>query len=948
MQLVEHYVDQLLGLCSYCAMTGRIKLKHEGGIKNCPVLEDAGAYNDFCQAIQAREGVCDNCRIPIGHIHPRVIPWLEGCLYEDIVTPIVFGSLRIPSFQAKLQTIFPDGKFESLQDAVAWINQPTARMYRSNLLAIFLRAWDCFMGYALVSFGDDRDLGFGPKLARLDERDAGANLFWKSAAYHDRFLPQFAINIAVSSRVVDPTSLQRNPHSSHFSTIIWTRDAVVKQGLVLGGYDRIKLLRDGVRGELCMLKCLTKELVGIRSRFPPCDVEESAACLMQHRVLLRNEVKERTTWLAAVYDKDDSPDQLEAKPTYDSLIQSLSKVIPHLPVENPEVDAMRLAFEHILEQPKEYQKAKLRADYRNSQLKVSSAHPRLKKLVLNTDLFHSVALFYRSLVAAVTIQAERLLQFMEGFLLQGKSTLDFLSSCFDAKDKRMSFVEMEHLRLEITGEPYLPVHDLLDSGFFDCLDEAYETHLHAHIELFGSSAAEDTDCFDTAFDRYSCMLTQALLRWGRERGEGATRDDHRRSLAGFPNRLGLVLDGLFNSDSFGISFSTGLPLMCPKFYKDLTDLLCRRIISWEWLDPYAEQDDIVDHFLGYTSFLKEALLSLRPVDSVDSVFAKILSAVFSESSSLLNLVVSKWGPANRQPGRNLTDLTGSRQWARQKEIIATIVEGLMARPAGLTDKPEESLFDSHLLSDLLVLENGRALVNCLTKTVYPWWKLEASAAKVADDVVVNVIWSVCSRRSYEPAQPLRTHLRTLLRQYTSSFDSFWDGPGSHLMVVHSPVMRRHEDAMYHMMRRLVKEIAAELCNENTGAVPIPVDAYHAIFRPHQEVFAAAKNLFTAIAVASHQARDVRFNPFPNRRQSPLSPSFVQSLYQDLGVDTLLLPASDNDALAFYAPHSEESAVEGLSLGHGHVALTKRKSNNLTSPSRTPKPLIVVRGKKINL
>ncbi|KAF9521658.1 hypothetical protein CPB83DRAFT_841094 [Crepidotus variabilis] len=793
----------------------------------------------------------------------------------------------------------------------------------------------CFLGFAFVCFADDCDLGRGPTLAPMKMGDLGPN---KEVPMCDRFLPQFAVDVVVSGRLVSHSSLNPNPNAISFSEIVWLDRNGSREGRRFENYLIVAFLRNTVAHELERLLLVEQKLKSVHtyssSPWPLRALNEEVLSLENERSLLREYIRCRTTCLAAVYDQD----LVSANSASENINAYLASPKPSHISSDTEYAALRLTIEHLMAYPQELRWSKLDSDTHNLQVGIPYCHSRLRRIFRDQTLFYHLASFNRY---AVFWPRTVLTPFVHTFLSQAVAQFDFLSSEFELK----CFSDVESVRNEIVTGSISPIADYFDSGFFDIIEEAYKAHIHPLAKLFGSSG--DTTAFEAAFKEYSADLSVSLVQWSKRRLDRTDEDGSiLDSLCGFSDRLRFVLRGLFNSEEFGIKFTTSLPLPCPSFYADLVGSLMpmreQLKLVYSWLDPNASNTAAHDHFCGVTLLLKTAISRWGPSCKVDLIFHRvgffrsslfllysslrlqILGAIFSARFTALALMKDSDSLTGTLTYPMLLTLFDSEDWSGHRNAFVRLLEDWKIRISE-PSLPQEREFSYSLYTDLLVFPHGARFANAVTRTVYPWWKTGTSTTIIAHAANCSTIRALYQEALYCPLASfleLRSEVYTLLSSYTSRFPGYWDA----LPPYNSPQTQASlkAAAIRQGSRELVENIVTQLCREETGAIPIAIDSRHAVYRPHPEVFFAAKNLFRAIASASDRAQNVQLFPWSRRTLLIPDPLAIDVLYKGLSVPSFFAPAQFQDVCRYYAPYRSEQSAELITLGHGTMFDERRQ------------------------
>jgi len=169
------------------------------------------------------------------------------------------------------------------------------------------------LGYAIMSFADLSDMGRGPavELNKLNAREVTATRIsaLKAAVGADpndatkpytrlnRFSPDNAMFMLVKASLVDPSSLCKDPFSSEFNQVRWTKDAKA-----LGAVA--SLINGNTRRELCshMGKQSISEYEAVQTQYQ----KSSGAAreeLQKERIRVATKVRVDTSWIVAFFDK---------------------------------------------------------------------------------------------------------------------------------------------------------------------------------------------------------------------------------------------------------------------------------------------------------------------------------------------------------------------------------------------------------------------------------------------------------------------------------------------------------------------------------------------------------------------------------------------------------------------------------------------------------------------
>ncbi|KAF9521644.1 hypothetical protein CPB83DRAFT_900451 [Crepidotus variabilis] len=954
-------LDEYLGYCSACAAVGVTSLKHKEGLGGCPTVRaltgstKSNFYDEFSGGIESNDdhavALCHFCHVPLGFLHPGyyLSRGPEDCMYRDIIVTVVFVALHNQAFRNQAALRFPEGNFTHPVASLAWINsfpvgervleEGGRREFRhrdSFPLSIQEESLRCFSGYAFVCFADNEDFGRGPSMSVLDDPFMELLETPPTLPELDGLLPQFAIDLVISGRLVQPSCLKRNPHSNRFCEIRWTSDRYAwktLKGRRFRSTFLVSTLRKRVEHEMGRLDEVTAQIDEIYSTHSSlacaAKVSDRISALEGESGFLRENIRSKTTWLTAIYDQD----LVSSSQFSEDVLSWISSNKHGHEKDNTEVAAMRLAIDHNMTYPEERRFEQLMLDARDVNIDVPSFHFRLANIIKDVGFFYQVCRLHRysrlwpaSVITPVTL--DRLCPsskpLAEVFITQSLLALDFLCSSHSASAReRGEGPDLDMTRLEVSLAKFSPAPDILDAQFFGILDEVYGRHLHEHESLFASVLSpEESNTFEEAYLRYREEVWLKLDHWCTARASNPeTSSLVAAILDGFRDRLSLVLQGLFNSDAFGIGYSTSLPLLCPHFYTDVANSLARvsRSLSyvWSWFDPYAVVRRAVRHFYGLSMMMKVIIQARNPGGDADDLLNQIFGVLFSRRhSTLLEVLRVDFRPLSYvcPPVESLLD---SPPWSPVRSVLWRTLADWRSMQ---TSAHHQEDFSPALVSQLFELEHGKLLLHSLTHTVFPWWDLSAGPEVLSADAVLHASVIVHQRPLFSDI-PHLTCLRDLLisviQQSAPTFAGFWaflsEDP-NYILHAQSPQSRVASTSQ--QVKSVVAGITLLVSSEAVGAIPSPVDAYHAVYRPHPDVFRAAQKLFRAIAVASNRSQNIHLHPASTSRLQNLDPSLIDDLYANLHVPSTFSAAPFKHVRSYYSPYQPEHAAELLAVGHG--------------------------------
>lgn len=838
------------------------------------------------------------------------------------------------------------------------------------------------LGYAIMSFADSNDLGrglqlelrkFNPRVASQAQINAlilavggdPADLK-KEPTCLNRFSPDHAMYLMVKRQYIDLDSLCKDPFSSTFNQVRWKSEARhpdVK--------DVAYLVNGNTRRHLC-LSLGTHAIDALKS--VKGEGKERAEAIKQVRI--------QTSWIVAFYDQD----VIEESPFHTNILYELSKNQPTYQVPDSEAASLQLTINFILTVPPDLRLEKIRKAGLSRSYMLQGMQKRLQHVFKDTTLFlaivklnhHSVLWHPRVLTVNLAYSWRGgCAPFMEAIILQGVTTLDFVTSgqTFPAE------VSQSEVRSRLNKRPPQPVADTLDSAFFDMLDAVYKKHLYPFREFFSlcKSSRRDQKKWADAMDAYWPEVQAGIQNWadGRRSEVKSLRklnpETIEKALGLMLENLEWVTNGLFNSTLFGMRFKTPPPLLCPAFLLDVSESMVSLKpwleLAWRWLDPYLMSSQATQHSFGTSLSIMDALLRFSPDLDVRELLWEIASEIFSMRTDCLVALQNADAKLKTSPQppsfSSLPMLNDVDKPKAVYEIVLVAIKSWRSASSAeviATRAPRQRDLADHERDNLLQFFRGVVLINALASTYYPWascppnqvsGRLSSAAQKA-----VQCLWlSYHQAVAYADISAfwvLRAEIKHLLHMNTHSFKGWWDcneyeGDEPPVMPPSSAgqISTRGQlssesksNAIRAGTEKAIQTIVKILCTEEGGAIPTPVGDDKSEFRPFEEVYDAAMALFEAVAVASFRTQSVYTEPGMERLQIVSKKKRAKCLAA-FEIPSNFKPAPFSVIQTYYASFDAEGLSNLEAFGPGYMAFQKGKKLVAAEPEKKAKKAVEI-------
>jgi hypothetical protein len=568
------------------------------------------------------------------------------------------------------------------------------------------------------------------------------------------------------------------------------------------------------------------------------------------------------------------------------------------------------------------------------------------------------------------------LQFMEAIILQGVSTLNFLTSTREAP----SGLSVANLQKNVFVEPPKPVSHVLNAAFFEVLDAVYKNHLYNLRESFGlsKSSHRDREKWAKGMEAYWTELVREVQKWTVHR-KSEIRTLRTNAIDQAPieivldrmrNNLLWITKGLFNSNLFGMSFPTPAPLLSPMFLLDVSESVIALKpwleLTWKWIDPYAMSSSANQLSYGTTFALQDALDRFKPSIDTQQLVWTIASEIFCMRTDALVALRNADAAAKTTPQPPKFSALPIFNDKDKPKVLADLVE------AALKDWRARSTQDvitsrglrrrdlpDHARNNLLTIGDRGVLINALACTYFPWADCPPNQIKgrlvAAAQRALQALWlSNHQEATYYEIDAywvLREAIFKILSTKTKTFKEWWDmadypfegapqmpasSQGPDAISTRGQLSAQSKaNAIQSGTEKAIQAIIKVLCTEEVGAIPVPVDEKKSDYRPFEEVHEAAMALFEAMAVASLRAQSVYTDP-SQERLSIISKKQRADFLAKFDVPTSFEPAPFDVIETYYASFDADQLSNLDVFGPGSLAFEKRQKLVMATKKKVPK------------
>jgi hypothetical protein len=516
-----------------------------------------------------------------------------------------------------------------------------------------------------------------------------------------------------------------------------------------------------------------------------------------------------------------------------------------------------------------------------------------------------------------------------------------------------------------------PVPDVLNSAFFDIIDEVYKTHLYQIRESFGlsKSSHREQEKWKRAMKAYWSKLAEELQKWAslrkteirNLRGDTFNCGQILAALESITRNLTWIATGLFNTTLFGMRFPMAAPLLSPMFLLDVSESVTALKpyleLTWRWIDPYLMSSTASFQSYGTTLSVMDSLDRHGPKVPCQQVVWAVASVIFCmRTDALVALRNADGGTSPAAPKfKNLPGFheTGERPSTVLRFLAPALRAWRAASPEDIIenrglrvrDIPEEAR------SNILGLPKGMAIIHGLSCTYLPWAQsptnqLTGRLTAVAQKIIQSV-WVCCRQEETYGEIPAFWVLRDEMQQVLSSklksgFPRWWDNltyaDGPRPMMPLTPqdpdsvstrgqlVGQSKANGIKSGTDKAIRSIIKILCTEDAGGIPVPIDEDKSEFRPFEDVHKHAMRLFEAMAVASFRAQSIYTDP-GQERMIIISAKERANHLARFDIPMNFQPAPFDVTETHYAAFDADQLSKLDAFGPGSLAFQKRKDVN---------------------
>ncbi|KDR66010.1 hypothetical protein GALMADRAFT_148184 [Galerina marginata CBS 339.88] len=788
-----------------------------------------------------------------------------------------------------------------------------------------------------------------------------------------RFNYLTAIKIMVSEENIDVSKVEKNAFGTNFPHLVYTAAAATSTDslMILNGNNRFELVLRGVEPQITRATEIKASIATLMKKDTRTEEEvQQIVAYDAELTKLDAKIRAETEWGVLVYIKE----RISASMYKDEILLHLSSnhTIPQQ--KDSEQTTFTMVKDYLLRKPVDERRSTLLSAKENHSLAMPiELFQRLTKALEDTEFFMALAEFHRysklwpstigtEWIAPSSIYSGRFhtLPFVQTMMEHGGLVLDFLSSDFPLpKPDALGKPDLATIRERLAAQPLDIMRDLLDAKFFQNCNDLYKQYLFRHREKFSPILTNSyvKSSWDDAYPLYVRDMIQRATLWASGRAETFQSEypDHtKKVLDALPQRLSLVLEhGLFNTTEHGLFFTTTpAPIPCSYFFGDFVKIFPKLgpwiLYMFLWLEPFYGSLLTFQAFSGGLAMLEARMAQLRPKSGAKEAVRKFLSVIFAcRSSDLLRLAL-KCEDLRLPPPKVLTMATivldESTKEVPWREIHKEVSDALRSwrshaktGEAHTVVKKSTRPTDTQFIFDKWDAKYHFSLNELFESTAAPWVSTISTNSHNRMGTMAQFVVEILqlfrkysmTLREYSCYWDLRSVIQDTMESEFAGHLLWWDGITEPSIVIpnssqplgtegNHATLKAKAMEMREKAEKVMAQITALLATPDMGSIPVLNDDDTISYSPHEDVHAAAIELFREVALASYKAQTIYLEPDQDRLQA-ITRSRKAAILPLFEFPGDFQPAGDGFVEAYYSPLTTEELDMVTALGEGSRA-----------------------------